>query len=311
MGSCSANRSTGYGAAEWPGTSTSKGAYCNVQNGIGRATFTMPAVGATVTLGRDQIGADQVDPGDIVRIDQIGAFKVAAKEGARVTLRNLGTYTSHNGLASVTNAAPGTAAKLNYIALDSITGDDCSVLVEGVRFEGKVWNGKTYRSAHPCVRVDDMRSVIRNCTAIDATVFTLNYQVSSDNWLKAFWRTPSDAKQTLVSGNCVVVADADEVSAAFVTGIHGDFSRNAVVCDNVIVSPKGRKFRGIDGNTNGHVLLENNSILALAQPEATSFGITYNVYGDGTVTVRQNTFRNLGHNTSGKIRDYDVGPKMD
>ena len=110
-----------------------EGAYCNVQNGIGRATFTMPGVGETVTLDRDQIGADQVEPGDIVRIDQIGAFQVAAKQGGRVTLKNLGTYTSKNGLAAVTNVPPGTAAKSNYIALDWITGDDCSVLVEHVR----------------------------------------------------------------------------------------------------------------------------------------------------------------------------------
>jgi hypothetical protein len=285
-----------------------EGAYCNVQNGIGRATFIVPRVGESVTLDHDQIGAAQVDLGEIVRIDQIGAFKVTAKQGDRVTLENLGTYTSKNGLATVTNVPPGSAARSNYIALDGITGEDCSVLVEGVRFEGKVWTGTTYRSAHPCVRVDNMRSTIRNCVAIDPTVFTLNYQVPAEKWLTAFWRTPSDLKTTEVCGNCIVLADADEVHVPFATGIHGDFSRNAAVRDNVIVSPRGKKFRGIDGNTSGRVLLENNLIMALGLPEPTSFGITYNVYGDGTVVTRGNTFRNLGHNTSGRIRDEGTRP---
>ena len=118
-----------------------EGAYCNVQNGIGRATFTMPAVGESVTIGKDQIGAAQVEVDEVVRIDQVGAFKVSAKAGDKVTLQNMGTYTMANGMATVTNVAPGTAVKFNYIALDWITGDDCSVVVENVRFEGKVWDG--------------------------------------------------------------------------------------------------------------------------------------------------------------------------
>jgi hypothetical protein len=31
---------------------------------------------------------------------------------------------------------------------------------------------------------------------LDATVFTLNYQVPAERWLSAFWRTPSDSKLT-------------------------------------------------------------------------------------------------------------------
>jgi hypothetical protein len=66
-------------------------------------------------------------------------------------------------------------------------------------------------------------TTIRNCTALDATVFTLNYQVPAERWLSAFWRTPSDSKLTWVTGNYVVLADADVVKRDWVTGIHSDF----------------------------------------------------------------------------------------
>jgi hypothetical protein len=282
-----------------------EGAYCNVQNGIGRATFTMPAVGESVTIGKDQIGAAQVEVGEVVRIDQVGAFKVSAKEGDKVTLQNMGTYTMANGMAKVTNVAPGTAVKFNFIALDWITGDDCSVVVENVRFEGKVWDGKRYHTGHPCIRVDNMRSTIRNCTALDATVFTLNYQVPAERWLSAFWRTPSDLKLTWVTGNYVVLADADVVKRDWVTGIHSDFSRNVIIENNVIVSPVGKKFRGIDGNAGGSVLIRNNCILASGPADATSFGVTYNNHS-GTIISSGNTFKNLGKNLLGDIIDRDA-----
>jgi hypothetical protein len=93
---------------------------------------------------------------------------------------------------------------------------------------------------------------------LDATVFTLNYQVPAERWLSAFWRTPSDSKLT------------------WATGIHSDFSRNVIIKNNVVRSPVGKKFRGIDGNAGG------------------------------TIISSSNTFKNVGKNMVGDIIDRDA-----
>jgi hypothetical protein len=150
-----------------------------------------------------------------------------------------------------------------------------------------------------------MRSTIRNCTALDATVFTLNYQVPAERWLSAFWRTPSDSKLTWVTGNYIVLADADVVKRDWVTGIHSDFSRNVIIENNVIRSPVGKKFRGIDGNAGGSVMLRNNTILSSGPADETGFGITFNNHG-GTIISSGNTFKNVGKNMVGDIIDRDA-----
>jgi hypothetical protein len=81
----------------------------------------------------------------------------------------------------------------------------------------------------------------------------------------------------------------------------------SIIENNVIRSPVGKKFRGIDGNAGGSVMIRNNSILASGPADKTSFGITFNNHS-GTIISSGNTFKNLGKNMLGDIIDRDPKP---
>lgn len=208
----------------------------NVQRGLSYSTanFTMPAIGATVTI-TDATLAAEVEVGDIVMRQAVGGFEVTAVSGIDVTLENLGTISDY------TNVAGATAVTADGFFWDNYDAKDCYLIAEdNLALDSYVANIGAGINVNAC----------------DGLVvsYGLNVIASGNKGLgikKGIFATFYDyhlgkGEKSVISDNYLELIDQALVSAGGdCVGIDVNYMHGGTISDNEIVARTGYDCRGI------------------------------------------------------------------